>query len=531
MQEKIHIVHKWTGNVPPDVYTSDAICITICRYWNNLNPSSGVYDWTDLDTDIANIIANGKQFSIKVAAGDKTPAWVYTLPVTKLTFSEFVGDDNVLVTIDQPVFWEANYKTAWATFVTALSAHLQADPNVWASLSHVSITGVNRKTDEYGICAQEEEYRAPNTSSDAVAIWLGAGYTEASILSTQETFNTLFATQFAGKDLAFSMKNYGTTPSFPLVPGWTDMNAAALSDMTALTGRLYGIYTSVKSTFSGAEVTDLAAAAGYYVAGQLSEKEFGDSSTDYAHLNAAMQAAHAAGYKYMEIHDDSVDGSINSYNQYIDQYNLLFSSSNTPDAMAELVLKSSSCIVPDATYINFNELTGTYGSGNTTGWGAPNPLTTDIITATLKVVIPDSDTLQPTGDVIEIPATGILPFDKTASTFVVTPDMLGLTTDTLPDGAWIINPEYVDASNTYTEDITNKDWILMDATIQGGIQQVNAKQVWVAGVGFTNKVMAANFQLLTAMKVSMWASWNSGDFTEALEMMQEIKAKLLTILK
>lgn len=525
MQEKIHIVHKWTGNVPPEVYTSDAICITICRYWSNINTGSGVYDWTDIDTDIANIIANGKQFSIKIAAGDKTPAWVFALPVTKLTFTEYVSDNPIPVVIDQPVFWEANYITAWTTFVTALSAHLQADADVWAALSHVSITGINRKTAEYRICAQVLP------GSDAVAIWNGAGYTEALILSTQETFNTLFATQFAGKDLAFSMTNYGTTPPFPAISGWTDMNQNAIADLAVYGTRVYGIYTWVKSSFAGAEVTDLAAAAGLSIAGQLSEKEFGDSSTDYAHLNAAMQAAHVAGYKYMEMHDDSLDETIYSYNQYIPQYNLLFSSSNTPDAMAGLVLKSSSCIVPDATYINFNELTGEYGSGNTTGWGAPNPLTTDIITATLKVVIPDSDTLQPTGDVIEIPATGILPFDKTASTFVVTPDMLGLTTDTLPDGAWIINPEYVDASNTYTEDITNKDWILMDATIQGGIQQVNAKQVWVAGVGFTNKVMAANFQLLTAMKVSMWASWNSGDFTEALEMMQEIKAKLLTILK
>lgn len=325
MQYGIHVVDKWTGNVPSDVYTSDAICITICRYWNNLNPSSGVYDWTDLDTDIANILANGKQFSIKVAAGDKTPNWVYALPVTKLTFSEFVGDDNVLVTIDQPVFWEANYITAWTTFVTALSAHLQADSNVWDALSHVSITGINRKTDEYRICAQASEYRAPYTSSDAVTIWNGAGYTEALILSTQETFNTLFATQFSGKDLAFSMTNYGTTPPFPAITGWTDMNQNAITDLATYGTRVYGIYTSVKSNFVSATVTTQAAAAGLSIAGQLSEKEFGDGTAPYEDLNTAMQAAHEAGYKYMEIHD----ASVSEYNQYIPQYNLLFSSSNS----------------------------------------------------------------------------------------------------------------------------------------------------------------------------------------------------------
>ena len=325
MQYGIHIVDKWTGNVPSDVYTSDAICITICRYWNNLNPSSGVYDWTDLDTDIANIIATGKTFSVKVAAGDKTPAWVYALPVTKLTFSEFVGDDNVLVTIDQPVFWEANYITAWTTFVTALSAHLQVNPTVWAALSHVSITGINRKTDEYRICAQESEYRAPYTSSDAVTIWNGAGYTEALILSTQQTFNTLFATQFSGKDLAFSMTNYGTTPPFPAITGWTDMNQNAIDDLAVYGTLVYGIYTSVKSNFVSATVTTQAAAAGLSIAGQLSEKEFGDGTASYEDLNAAMQAAHAAGYKYMEIHD----ASVSSYNQYIPEYNLLFSSQNT----------------------------------------------------------------------------------------------------------------------------------------------------------------------------------------------------------
>lgn len=323
MQEGIHIVDKWTGNVPSDVYTSDAICITICRYWNNLNPSSGVYDWTDLDTDISNIIANGKQFSIKVAAGDKTPAWVYALPVTKLTFSEFVGDDNTLVAIDQPVFWEANYITAWTTFITALSTHLQSDANVWASLSHMSITGINRKTDEYRICAQASEYRAPYTSSDAVSIWNGAGYSEALILSTQQTFNTLFATQFSGKDLAFSMTNYGTTPPFPAIIGYTDMNQNAIDDLAVYGTRVYGIYTSVKSNFVSATVTTQAAAAGLSIAGQLSEKEFGEGNASYIALNSAMHAAFNAGYKYMEIHDESVS----NYNQYIPQYNTLFSQS------------------------------------------------------------------------------------------------------------------------------------------------------------------------------------------------------------
>lgn len=343
MQQGIHIVDKWTGSVPSDVYTSDAICITICRYWNNLNPSSGVYDWTDLDADIANIIANGKQFSIKVAAGDKTPAWVYALPVTKLTFSEFVGDDNVLVSIDQPVFWEANYITAWTTFVTALSAHLQVSPTVWASLSHVSITGINRKTDEYRICAQASEFRTPYPSSDAVTIWDAAGYTEALILSTQETFNTLFATQFTGKDLAFSMTNYGTTPPFPAVSGWTDMNQNAIDDLAVYGTRVYGIYTSVKSNFTSADVTTQAAAAGLSIAGQLSEKEFGDGTAPYADLNAAMQAAHAAGYKYMEMHDDSII----SYNQYIAYYNLLFSQQNisTMSVTAKIILDKVATLI------------------------------------------------------------------------------------------------------------------------------------------------------------------------------------------
>jgi len=345
MQQKIHIVDKWTGNVPLSVYTSNAVCITICRYWNNLNPSSGVYDWTDLDADIANIIANGKQFGIKVAAGDKTPNWVYALPVTKLTFSEFVGDDNVLVTIDQPVFWEANYITAWTTFVTALSSHLQSNPTVWNCLSHVAITGINRKTDEFRICAQKSEYRAPYTSSDAVAIWATAPvpYTEALILSTQQTFNTLFATQFAGKDLAFSMTNYGTTPPFPAITGWTDMNQNAIDDLAIYGTRVYGMYTAVKSNFVSATVTTQAEAAGLYTAGQLSEKEFGDGTAPYADLNAAMQAAHVAGYRYMEMHDDSII----SYNAYIPQFNLLFSQQNTStmSVTAKIILDKVATLV------------------------------------------------------------------------------------------------------------------------------------------------------------------------------------------
>lgn len=355
MQSGIHIVDKWAGNVPSDVYTSDAVCINIMRYWSDLNPLSGVYYWTDLDTDIANIIANGKRFGIKVAAGGKTPAWVFALPVTKLTFTEYVGDNPIPVVIDQPVFWEANYITAWTTFVTALSAHLQADADVWAALSHVSITGINRKTAEFRICAQVLP------GSDAVAIWNGAGYTEALILSTQETFNTLFATQFAGKDLAFPMVTYNSVPPFPLVPGWTDMNQNVIDVLAIYGTRIYGIYTSVKAGFVSATVTTQAAAAGLSIAGQLNEKEFGDGSAPYTELNMAMQAAHAAGYKYMEIHDDSII----SYNQYIAYYNLLFSQQNpsTMSVTSKIILDKIATLIKLVDTTDYSALGATAAAG------------------------------------------------------------------------------------------------------------------------------------------------------------------------
>lgn len=355
MQKGIHIVDKWTSPVPQEVYESNASHITICRYWDNLNPSNGQYDWTDLDTDIANIRANNKTFGLKIAAGDKTPSWVYSLPVTKLTFSEFVGDDNTLVSIDQPVFWENNYKAAWTTFITALSAHLQADADVWASLTNVYITGINRKTDEFRICAQESEYRAPYTSSDAVTLWNSVGYTELDIVLTQIEFSTLFATQFPGKDLGFSLTNYGTTPPFPAITGWTDMNQNAINDLIPYASNLYVIYTSVKWTNGSANlpatVTTQAKNSGLMVAGQLSEKQFGEGLANYSDLLNAIQASIDEGYAYVEIHDESVTdvNPDHNYNQYITYLNSLFDSPMdiivNAQEIEEYQLKLNACLI------------------------------------------------------------------------------------------------------------------------------------------------------------------------------------------
>ena len=322
MQEGVHIVHKWNGNVPDYVYTSDAVCITICRYWRDLNPSDGVYDWADLDTDIANVLANGKSLGIKIAAGCDSPNWVKALTGT-LTFEEFVGNATTLTTFIQPIFYHPDYLTKWTTFITALSAHLQADSDVWNALTNVSITGINRRTDEFRICSQASETRGDYTSTDAPALWLSESYTEDKIMAVQSDINDLFATQFSGKDYGFSMVNYGGTPPFPNIGTGRDLNQENLNLLTAYTGYVYGMFTSVTSNFVSDTVTTQAINAGLYAAGQLNEKEFGSGTASYEDLNTAMQAAHTAGYKYMEIHDDSVP----SYNQYIPQYNLLFSES------------------------------------------------------------------------------------------------------------------------------------------------------------------------------------------------------------
>jgi len=86
---------------------------------------------------------------------------------------------------------------------------------------------------------------------------------------------------------------------------------------------------------------------------------------------------------------------------------------------------------PACKYLSFKDETGVYDAVyNTGGYGSPNPNTTDALTATLVVILPDNTT---TGTINLFPLN--MP-DTSGIEIYITNTMLGLGSDSLPNGIY-----------------------------------------------------------------------------------------------
>lgn len=92
--------------------------------WSVLNPSEGIYDWAALDAQLSQAVAVGKQFSLRVFTmrgeeygGHMLPAWV-------------LDDGAALLPSGEPNYSSCVYQEDWATFVEALVARYDGNPDI-----------------------------------------------------------------------------------------------------------------------------------------------------------------------------------------------------------------------------------------------------------------------------------------------------------------------------------------------------------------------------------------------------------------
>lgn len=298
----LNLRHKWTNTVPPEYYGNDVIeTVTIARYWKNLNPSNGVYDWADMTTDLNNIIGAGKRVSFQIGAGDNTPEWVYTdLGVTKLTFQEYQGNDTTLSTFYQPIFWETAYKTAWKGFITAFAAFLNTNATWYNAMTHIAISGINRTTVEYRICSQNT---TADGGTDAPAIWLANLYTYTKIDDTFNEFASHFSTTFPDKDLTHAMVTNGGYTPFPDVGDGQDMNNNSMDKLVllGLQSRSYTVFTYMTDNYNQVAFQSYSASVGLQQAGQLAENIYNNYTVSIERFNGAMDKGLEYNFKFMEI--------------------------------------------------------------------------------------------------------------------------------------------------------------------------------------------------------------------------------------
>lgn len=82
--------------------------------WDSIEGQKGIYDWSYLDSNIANARKYGKKVMIRVTAGENTPEWVYREGAEQFFYTENG------VNLCMPVPWDSIYLQEWTNFILEL---------------------------------------------------------------------------------------------------------------------------------------------------------------------------------------------------------------------------------------------------------------------------------------------------------------------------------------------------------------------------------------------------------------------------
>lgn len=292
-------IDNWLSPLAPTVYSSSLVGeVGIWRYWKNLNTADGVYDFTDLNTDIETAINAGKKVSILVAAGNKTPDWVFDI-VPDSTFDELqhIATSTELTAFRQPVFWDTTFKNYWKTFITALCANLTP---YWGDIIAITASGLNRSSGEVRIPSQVIDNGTWTINSPAQ--WLGLGYTTQKFMDTFHEFNShLLSCIPAGVDILLPLVP-STTPN---VGDGRDALVEIIDFMATDTSRYYMSDTYVTDTYNGNALGNRAKSKGVWVTGEMAEQFFADAGNNVKYAMALQKFVDWGGYPRMEIWEEN----------------------------------------------------------------------------------------------------------------------------------------------------------------------------------------------------------------------------------
>jgi hypothetical protein len=299
IQKGYACIDNWLSPLEPSVYSSPLVGeVSIWRYWKNLNTADGVYSFGTLNTDIETAIGAGKKVSLQIAAGNKTPDWVFDI-VPNSTFEELqhIATSTSLTQFQQPIFWGATFKNYWKTFITALCANLTP---YWDNIISITATGLNRSSAELRIPSQVINNGMWNINSPLQ--WLGLGYTTQKFMDTFHEFN----------DHLLSCIPQGKCVILPVVPHTTpnindgrDALVEVIEFIAATPLRYCVLDTYVTETYHGNMLVDLAKSLGLKVTGEMAEQYFSAAGNNAKYATALQKFIDWGGYPRMEIWEEN----------------------------------------------------------------------------------------------------------------------------------------------------------------------------------------------------------------------------------
>ena len=113
--------------------------------WKQIEPADGVFEWTKLDAEVAQVSKVKKTFKLDLQAGVLTPAWVYAEGAQ--TF-QFVWSPlqlgpptypSLCETVSMPLPWDPIYEAKFIAAIAALGVHFSQN----SALVGLKLTGVS----------------------------------------------------------------------------------------------------------------------------------------------------------------------------------------------------------------------------------------------------------------------------------------------------------------------------------------------------------------------------------------------------
>ena len=200
--------------------------------WPDIEATEGVYDWSTLDTQLAQAEAYGKKALLGITSGGlNVPDWLLTDYPDIQTFT-FIDPNPHHSTYGQPVtipvFWDPIFLAKKIAFIQAAGAH-------FASHSSIVVVGcsfANSTTVDWNI---------PDAPED-IANWLAAGYTTELMVNAGETIIDATMAAFPNQNVVLPIGR-NTTGLDPTV----DYLAETVVDYATTT---YGRFITTKFSLS-----------------------------------------------------------------------------------------------------------------------------------------------------------------------------------------------------------------------------------------------------------------------------------------
>ena len=173
--------------------------------WQDIETSEGVYDWSTLDTQLAQAEAHGKKVALGITSGGlNIPDWLLANYPDIQTFT-FIDTNPYHGTYGQPltipIFWDPIFLAKKIAFIQAAAAHYAAH----SSIAVVSCAFANSATADWNI---------PDAPED-IAHWEAAGYTTELMVNAGETLIDATMAAFPNQNvvMAIGRNTTGLDPS------------------------------------------------------------------------------------------------------------------------------------------------------------------------------------------------------------------------------------------------------------------------------------------------------------------------------